>query len=186
MKSAGLAALIVAAGLLAPPAGAAPTGREIMERVDAREDGDNATQDLEMLLIDKNGNERLRKIRSQSRALLTNVVHFRAPWFEPFDPQATRPESFFLPSGELDFELGAENLVPGNPTTRRAGLGILALFANHVGVGPDLGAGKRRAEQRQLEATHVVEIVPQGKERGAVELQEVGKVVTQEHAGFPA
>jgi len=41
-----------------------PTGREIMERVDARDDGDLATQDMEMILIDKNGNQRERTIRS--------------------------------------------------------------------------------------------------------------------------
>ena len=35
-----------------------------MERVDARDDGDNATQDMEMILIDKNGNQRVREIRS--------------------------------------------------------------------------------------------------------------------------
>ena len=43
------------------------TGREVMERVDERDDGDNATQDMEMILIDKNGNQRLRKIRSFRR-----------------------------------------------------------------------------------------------------------------------
>jgi len=43
------------------------TGRQIMERVDARDDGDHASQDMEMILIDKNGNERRRLIRSLSR-----------------------------------------------------------------------------------------------------------------------
>jgi hypothetical protein len=61
-----LAVLLLAA---AAPAVAAdpPTGREIMERVDARDDGDNVTQDLEMVLIDRNGNERRREIRSMGR-----------------------------------------------------------------------------------------------------------------------
>ncbi len=44
-----------------------PTGREIMELVDARDDGDFATQDMAMVLIDKNGNKRLRSIRSLRR-----------------------------------------------------------------------------------------------------------------------
>ncbi len=44
-----------------------PTGREIMERVDARDDGDHAVQDMEMILIDKRGNRRVRKIRSYRR-----------------------------------------------------------------------------------------------------------------------
>jgi hypothetical protein len=43
------------------------TARQIMERVDARDDGDNATQNMEMILIDKRGNQRIRNIRSFSR-----------------------------------------------------------------------------------------------------------------------
>ena len=43
------------------------TAREIMQRVNDRDDGDNATADLEMLLIDKYGNERRREIRSYSK-----------------------------------------------------------------------------------------------------------------------
>jgi len=35
-----------------------------MERVDVRDDGDNATMDLEMILIDKRGKERVRRILS--------------------------------------------------------------------------------------------------------------------------
>ncbi len=49
------------------PSSGAPTGREIMERVDERDDGDHAVQDMEMILIDKNGNRRVRKIRSYRR-----------------------------------------------------------------------------------------------------------------------
>jgi hypothetical protein len=44
-----------------------PKAREIMEKVDARDDGDNQTSDLEMVLIDKNGYERVRKIKSFSK-----------------------------------------------------------------------------------------------------------------------
>ncbi len=38
-----------------------PEARRIMQAV---EDRDDATQDMEMILIDKNGNQRIRKIRS--------------------------------------------------------------------------------------------------------------------------
>jgi len=41
-----------------------PSGREIMEWVDTRDDGDQAVQDLKMVLIDKNGSKRNRTIRS--------------------------------------------------------------------------------------------------------------------------
>jgi hypothetical protein len=43
------------------------TGRQIMELVDARDDGDNGIQDMEMILIDKNGNRREREIRAMRR-----------------------------------------------------------------------------------------------------------------------
>ena len=43
------------------------TAREIMDRVDARDDGDNMTADVEMILIDKNGNRRIRKMKVFSK-----------------------------------------------------------------------------------------------------------------------
>jgi hypothetical protein len=43
------------------------TARQIMERVDARDDGDHSSMDLEMVLIDKNGNQRVRKLRAYGR-----------------------------------------------------------------------------------------------------------------------
>jgi outer membrane lipoprotein-sorting protein len=44
-----------------------PTGRQIMEWVDERDDGDDGVSDLEMILIDKRGNERVRSIRQYSK-----------------------------------------------------------------------------------------------------------------------
>jgi hypothetical protein len=41
--------------------------RDIMEKVDARDDGDNAVSEMEMVLIDRRGGQRLRKIRSYTR-----------------------------------------------------------------------------------------------------------------------
>jgi outer membrane lipoprotein-sorting protein len=51
---------------LSAPVGFAddPKARAIMEKVDARDDGDNQTVDMEMILIDKRGMERVRKIAS--------------------------------------------------------------------------------------------------------------------------
>ncbi len=51
-------------GLASSDAPEAPTGRQIMEWVDERDDGDHATQDMQMILIDKNGGERRRTMRS--------------------------------------------------------------------------------------------------------------------------
>ena len=44
-----------------------PKARAIMEKVDARDDGDNQTADMEMILIDKRGKERFREIRTFSK-----------------------------------------------------------------------------------------------------------------------
>ena len=44
-----------------------PKAREIMEKVDARDDGDNQTANMEMVLIDKRGKERFREIRTFSK-----------------------------------------------------------------------------------------------------------------------
>jgi len=44
-----------------------PEARAIMEKVDARDDGDNQTSDMEMILIDKKGKERIRKIHAFSK-----------------------------------------------------------------------------------------------------------------------
>jgi hypothetical protein len=63
-----LGALVGALALLAPiPAASALSAREIMQRVEDRDDGDHQTSDLEMVLIDKSQNQRVRKIRSFSR-----------------------------------------------------------------------------------------------------------------------
>jgi hypothetical protein len=53
----------------APSAAEEPalTARQIMERVDARDDGDNGIQDMEMILIDKNANQRERAIHAMRR-----------------------------------------------------------------------------------------------------------------------
>jgi len=44
-----------------------PRARAVMEKVDARDDGDNQTSDMEMILIDKRGNQRVRKIATFSK-----------------------------------------------------------------------------------------------------------------------
>ncbi len=59
-----LAALAIAGGGAGADEDPLPTGREIMDLVDARDDGDLASQNLKMILIDKNGSQRKRTIRS--------------------------------------------------------------------------------------------------------------------------
>lgn len=53
--------------LIAVPAVHALTAREIMEKVDARDDGDNMTADVKMTLIDRQGNKRIREMKVFSK-----------------------------------------------------------------------------------------------------------------------
>ena len=56
--------------------------RSIMTAVDERDDGDNGISDLEMILIDKRGNERVRRIRSFSKEFGPDdysLMFFQAP-----------------------------------------------------------------------------------------------------------
>lgn len=53
----------VVALLFSSSVAAAPTAREIMDAVNARDDGDNAVMEMEMRLIDKRNKERVRKMR---------------------------------------------------------------------------------------------------------------------------
>ncbi len=64
----GIARLLASLGLCVSLPGSAadspPDGRQIMQWVEDRDDGDDAIADLRMTLIDKRGNERVRAIRS--------------------------------------------------------------------------------------------------------------------------
>ncbi len=44
-----------------------PAARAIMEKVDARDDGDHQTSDMQMVLVDKKGKKRIRKISTFSK-----------------------------------------------------------------------------------------------------------------------
>lgn len=80
------AALAVAAGLaiVGPAAGAAddPRARAVMEKVDARDDGDNQTADMRMILIDKRGKQRVRAIATFKKDVdkdTQRLMFFRQP-----------------------------------------------------------------------------------------------------------
>jgi hypothetical protein len=63
-----LRALFLGSLTLASPAAAEElSGRQIMDRVDARDTGDDGISDMEMILIDKRGQQRVRKIRTFSK-----------------------------------------------------------------------------------------------------------------------
>jgi hypothetical protein len=69
MRPTNILSLITALVLVAPVAFADGnlSARQIMDLVDARDTGDNSTQDMEMILIDKNGSRRERTIRALGR-----------------------------------------------------------------------------------------------------------------------
>lgn len=61
---------------------AAPTAREIMERVNNRDEGNNNTSLMEMILIDKNGHKRVRRMKSFSRdvgKVSQSLIFFLSP-----------------------------------------------------------------------------------------------------------
>jgi hypothetical protein len=62
-----LSAATIAAFVLPPVQAADLTARQIMQQVDDRDDGDNGISDMEMILIDKNGEQRVRKVRNYSK-----------------------------------------------------------------------------------------------------------------------
>lgn len=66
MKTTHVLALLVACSLILPPFTQAddPEARAIMQQVEDRDDGDHQTSDMQMRLIDRHGNERLRNLRT--------------------------------------------------------------------------------------------------------------------------
>ena len=63
----GICLLVLLVPFPTPAETASVTGRQIMEWVDDRDDGDNGVSDLKMILIDKRGNERVRNMRNFTR-----------------------------------------------------------------------------------------------------------------------
>src|ERR1700752_501483 len=77
-----IAALIACAAPAFAEGEAALTARQIMARVDARDDGDNSIQDIEMVLIDKRAAERVRKLRGYGpdvRGAEQSIMFFVSP-----------------------------------------------------------------------------------------------------------
>jgi hypothetical protein len=64
------------------------SAEEIMRRVDARDDGDRSIRDLDMTLIDKNDNRRVRRIRAYSRDVGEDI-HTIMFFLEPADVKDT-------------------------------------------------------------------------------------------------
>jgi len=114
--AAGLVVGVSAALASAEPGGgelqaaAAPSARAIMQRVDDRDDGDRARQDMEMRLIDKRGGQRVRRMRSFSRDVgddEESILFFLAPadvestgflTYDYDDPERDDDQWLYLPA----------------------------------------------------------------------------------------
>ncbi|MBL4615616.1 MAG: outer membrane lipoprotein-sorting protein [Magnetovibrio sp.] len=72
---------------VAPVFAAELSARQIMEKVDNREDGDNRVSQMQMVMIDKNGDTRVRKMKTFDKDLITDkgeedrrrIMFFLAP-----------------------------------------------------------------------------------------------------------
>ena len=60
-----------------------------MEKVDARDDGDNMIANMEMILIDKNDHERVRKIKTLSKDRGNDTLKLMF-FLEPADVKNTK------------------------------------------------------------------------------------------------
>lgn len=87
--------------IASPAAAQTLTGRQIMELVDARDDGDNIIMDTEMILIDKNDYQRQRKIKAfvKDRGRDTLRMQF---FLEPAEVKDTGFLTYDYYSGEAD------------------------------------------------------------------------------------
>ncbi len=87
--------------LFPPQFAQALTAREIMEKVDARDDGDNITINTEMVLIDKKGHQRQRLIKAfmKDKGRDTWRIQF---FIEPADVRDTGFLTYDYYSGEKD------------------------------------------------------------------------------------
>ena len=96
--------------LAIPSVGWSLTAREIMDKVEAREKGDNAVLDMQMILIDKQGKQRERIVRSYRKKKDTNdysIIFFESPadvkgtgflTHDYKDPQQNDDQWLYLPA----------------------------------------------------------------------------------------
>ena len=105
------AAIVLAVTLPPAPCRADdPKARSIMEKVDARDDGDNMTSDMEMILIGKRGDRRVRKLKNFSKdkgADTLKLMFFLSPadvkdtsflTFDYDDPDRDDDQWMYLPA----------------------------------------------------------------------------------------
>jgi outer membrane lipoprotein-sorting protein len=103
MKTLSMIVTLVLSALFLSNAGQAESvdGGWIMEQVDGRDDGDNMTADLQMILIDKGGHERNRQIKVFSKDKGKDTLRLQF-FLAPADVKDTGFLTFDYYSGERD------------------------------------------------------------------------------------
>ena len=86
---------------LIPHPALALTAREIMEKVDARDDGDNMTAEQEMVLIDKKGHKRVRRMKAFNKDKGRDTLKLMF-FLAPADVKGTGFLTYDYYSGEKD------------------------------------------------------------------------------------
>lgn len=84
-----LALLLAAAAAPGPVHAQAPTGREIMQRVLDRDEGETMVADMTMVLIDRNGNRRERRLRNLRKEIDETTDHTLLFFEAPADVKGT-------------------------------------------------------------------------------------------------
>lgn len=81
--------LIVLGVMLSGASIADNKARDIMEKVDARDDGASMASTMQMTLIDKNGKQRIRQMRTYSKDIDANTEHKTIFFLSPSDVKNT-------------------------------------------------------------------------------------------------
>jgi hypothetical protein len=78
------------------------TGLEIMQKVDARDDGSSIVSTLQMVLIDKHKKKRIRQMRTFSKDINKNTEHKSVFFLTPSDVKNTAFLTFDYSGNDKD------------------------------------------------------------------------------------
>jgi hypothetical protein len=94
--------LIVASTLISTTLIASDNAREIMNKVDARDDGDSVIATMQMTLIDKKGKKRIRQMRTYAKDIDANTEHKSIFFLSPSDVKNTAFLTYDYSADEKD------------------------------------------------------------------------------------
>jgi hypothetical protein len=94
--------LIMASTLISTTLIASDNAREIMNKVDARDDGNTTIATMQMTLIDKQGKRRIRQMRTYAKDIDTNTEHKSIFFLSPSDVKNTAFLTYDYSADEKD------------------------------------------------------------------------------------